>query len=113
MKSINFYPKNFTETTIFSQKQGTIRLGDKTRKYREAVWITVGKPYTSKRKVFTAFIDRILVKKVAHLSKQDLQNEDPEISSIEKIQQKLSETYKTPVSLDDIVTVINFSEVLE
>ncbi len=115
MKSINFLPENYDATIDNFRKQGTIRLGDNTQKYYEdeIVWITVGNPLSGKRRVFTALIDRVLVKKLSTLSQQDLQNENAAITNIQTMQQLLSTTYKTPVNLDDVVTVIRFSEVME
>ncbi|BBB91263.1 MAG TPA: RNA-binding protein [Methylomusa anaerophila] len=117
MKSINFSPENYycRAGDKDYRQQGTVRLGDKTKKYceDEVVWITVGKPVAGRKKVYTAIIDRILVKKISNLSRQDLQIENPNITSISQMQQFLSRTYNTPVNQDDIVTVILFTEVLE
>ncbi len=115
MKSINFFPENYHDSIHHYRKLGTVRLGDKTKKYceDEVVWITVGKPVAGKKKVHTAVIDRILIKNVASLSRQDLQIESPEIQSTEEMQQFLAKTYNTPVNSDDVVTVILFTEVSE
>ena len=42
-------------------------MGDKTDKYAEGdiVWVTVGKKFAQKKKIYTAMIDRVLVKNIS------------------------------------------------
>ncbi len=115
MKAINFLPGNYHGSPIDGRKRGTVRLGDRSQNYceNEIVWITEGSPYSKRRKIFTAYIERILVKTIAKLTHDDIQQENPQIADIKEMQDYLSETYKTPVSETDVVTVIRFTEVDE
>ena len=42
-------------------------MGDKTDKYAEGdiVWVTVGKKFAQKKRIYTAMIDRVLVKSIS------------------------------------------------
>lgn len=115
MKSINFSPEIYQATTNKNRKSGTIQLGDQARHYEkdELVWITTGNLYSGKRKLFTAFIDRIYVKKAGDLTRHDLAIENLIAETQYDAPLLLSILHKVPVNQDDLVTVIQFSEVLD
>lgn len=115
MKAINFYSENHHSQLIERCKTCTIRRGDKRNKYQagDVVWVTAGNRFAPKQKVYTAMIDRVLVKTISHLTKQDLQGENPDISGIDEILEFLESIYKKTISLNDIVTVVYFSEITE
>lgn len=114
MKALNFLPGSHPLTTASQARRCTVRLGDKTREYSESeiVWITAGRPYQRKEKIFTAMIDRVMVKPLACLSREELQTENPAILTVAAMREALAHKHGTPVADTDVVTVIYFSEVV-
>jgi hypothetical protein len=115
MRALNFYSANYHSQLVCRRKTCTIRLGDKTNKYSEGdiIWITVGKRFAPKKKIYTAVIDRVLVKPIAQLKMDDLQGENPDLTSIDDLVDFLQSIYDKTLSQSDIVTVIYFSEIIE
>ncbi|MEI6431297.1 MAG: ASCH domain-containing protein, partial [bacterium] len=97
------------------RKTATIRLGDKSDKYRNGhiVWVTLGQRFGKRTKLFTAILDEVEVKTIAELSPRDIQRENPEFRDHDDVLQLLSRVYSNPVSLEDTVTIIYFSPVDE
>ena len=64
---LNFYSPIFVDQLKRGRKTATIRLGDKSRKYKrgQVVWITVGYRHQPREKIFAAVIDDVEVKKVS------------------------------------------------
>jgi hypothetical protein len=115
MKAINFYTSNYHSHLVCRKKSCTIRLGDKTHKYAEGdiVWVTVGQRFAQKKKIYTAVIDRVLVKPINQLDLEDIQGENPDMSSNEEVLAFLQSMYEKALSPTDTVTVIYFSEIIE
>lgn len=115
VRALNFYSSNYHGHLLCRKKACTIRLGDKRDKYQEGdiVWITAGNRFEPRKKVFTAVLDRVIVKTLAELSEDDLKGESPDIRSIDDVVKYLSEIYRRPVERDEIVTVIYFSEIID
>ncbi|HWR38286.1 MAG TPA: ASCH domain-containing protein [Patescibacteria group bacterium] len=115
MRALNFYSSNYHNHLVGRRKTCTIRLGDKTQKYAEGdlLWITVGKRYTPKKRIYTAMIDRVLVKPISQLTLGDLQAENPDFTAIDNIVEFLHSIYDKTITPEDTVTVIYFSEVAE
>ena len=67
---LNFYSPVFVDQLRSGRKTATIRLGDKSRKYKrgQVVWITVGYRHQPREKIFAAVVDDVEVKKVSELS---------------------------------------------
>ncbi|MCS7310496.1 MAG: RNA-binding protein, partial [Armatimonadetes bacterium] len=80
MFALNFYPDIYENLLRNHRKTATIRLGDKTDKYRagQLVWVTVGNRFARRHKLFTAIIDRVEVKPLAELTPRDISRENPE-----------------------------------
>ena len=70
---LNFYSAVFIDQLKRGRKSATIRLGDKSKKYRrgQLVWITVGFRHEPREKVFTAVIDDVEVKRAKELSPRE------------------------------------------
>ena len=77
---LNFYSPIFVDQLRSGRKTATIRLGDKSRKYKrgQVVWITIGYRHQPREKIFAAVIDDVEVKKVAELSPRDIEHDNPE-----------------------------------
>ena len=97
------------------RKTATVRLGDKSSKYQsgELVWITVGQRFGRRRKLFTAIIDEVSVKRLEEVSPRELDRENPEMRTHEELADFLTRIYDRPVCIADTVTVIHFSPVSE
>ena len=90
-------------------------MGDKAGKYRQGqlVWVMVGHRYGPRQKLFTAIIDAVTVKPLRELTQREIERDNPEFRLIEDTLHFLSQIYSRDVSLDDQVSVIHFSEVVE
>ena len=112
---LNFYSAVFVDQLKRGRKTATIRLGDKSRKYKrgQVVWVTVGYRHQPREKIFSAVIDDVEVKKVSDLSPRDIEHDNPEFRRLEDTVEFLSKIYSRPISEDDTVTVIRFSQVVE
>jgi hypothetical protein len=112
---LNFYSPVFVDQLKRGRKTATIRLGDKSMKYRrgQLVWITVGYRHEPREKVFTAVIDDVEVKRVRELSPRDIEHDNPEFRRVEDTTHFLQQIYGRQVDTDDVVTVIRFSQVIE
>ena len=115
MYVLNFYSPVFVDQLKRGRKTATIRLGDKSMKYRrgQLVWITVGYRHEPREKVFTAVIDDVEVKRVRELSPRDVEHDNPEFRRVEDTTHFLEQIYGRDVGSDDLVTVIRFSQVIE
>jgi len=112
---LNFYSPVFADQLRRGRKSATIRLGDKTHKYRrgEAVLVTVGFQHSPREKIFEAVIDGVEVKRVRDLSPRDVEHDNPEFRRVEETQHFLEQIYGREVALDDEVTVVRFSAIHE
>jgi hypothetical protein len=112
---LNFYSPVFVDQLKRGRKTATIRLGDKSGKYRrgQLVWVTVGYSHEPREKVFTAVIDDVEVKRVRELSPRDIEHDNPEFRRVEDTVHFLGQIYGREVQHDDLVTVIHFSQVIE
>ncbi|MGL6016328.1 MAG: ASCH domain-containing protein [Selenomonadaceae bacterium] len=115
MMSLNFQAPKHEKLLVTRQKNCTVRLGDVSEHYPESsiVWITTGKKYEPKQRLYTAFIDKTQVKTMAELTSSDLGHQNPEINSREALIEDFERIYKKRITMDDTVTVIYFSEVTE
>ncbi len=97
------------------RKTATIRLGDKSGKYRknQAVLVTIGYQYSPRERIFEAVIDQVEVMKVSDLSPRDIKHDNPEFRRHEELIHFLEQIYGRPVSMDDVVTVVRFSQILD
>jgi hypothetical protein len=112
---LNFYSAVFTDQLKRGRKTATIRLGDKSNKYErgQVVWVTVGFRHSPREKIFTAVIDEVEVKRAGDLSRRDIEHDNPEFRRLEETTKFLEQLYSRPVSEDDLVTVIRFSQIVE
>ena len=115
MFALNFYSPLFTDQLRKGRKTATIRLGDKRAKYSrgQLVWVTIGHRRGPRQRLFTAIIDEVTVKRVSDLTQREIVRDNPEFRLVEDVQQFLSHIYSRPIDLDDEVTIVDFSEVIE
>ena len=115
MQVLNFYSTIFADELKRGRKTATIRLGDKSSKYRknQAVLVTIGYQYSPRERIFEAVIDQVEVKRVQDLSPRDIEHDNPEFRRVDEMVHFLEQIYGRPVSTEDIVTVVRFSQILE
>jgi hypothetical protein len=112
---LNFYSPIFVDQLRSGRKTATIRLGDKSRKYKrgQVVWITIGYRHQPREKIFAAVVDDVEVKKVSELSPRDIEHDNPEFRRREETVDFLEKLYTRPIGEEDTVTVIRFSQIVE
>src|SRR5918994_7555556 len=112
---LNFYSAIFVDQLKRGRKVATIRVGDKSRKYKRGlvVWVTVGYRHQPREKIFAAVIDDVEVKKVSELSPRDIEHDNPEFRRREETVAFLETIYTRPIGEADTVTVIRFSQIVE
>ncbi len=115
MQALNFYSQIFADQMKRGRKTATIRLGDKRHKYRknQVVMVTVGYQYSPREKVFMAVIDNVEVKRMKDLSPRDIEHDNPEFRRVDELKHFLEQIYGREVSLEDTVTVVRFSQIIE
>ena len=114
MYALNFYSPMVADQLRTGRKSATIRLGDKSGKYKKGmiVQVLVGVRFGARERVFDAVIDKVEVKTLAELSPREIEHDNPEIRRTDEMAQFLSQLYNREVTGDDIVTIIRFSQIL-
>jgi hypothetical protein len=113
MYALNFYSPMVADQLRSHRKTATIRLGDKSGKYRKGMIVQVlaGTRFSARQKVFDAVIDKVEVKTLAELSPREIEHDNPEMRRPEDMAVFLSQLYNREVLPDDTVTVIRFSQI--
>jgi len=113
MFALNFYSPIVVDQLRSRRKTATIRLGDKSGKYRkgQVVQVLVGMRFGPRERVFEAVIDKVEVKRLGELSPREIEHDNPEIRRTDEMATFLSQLYNREVTEEDIVTVIRFSEI--
>ena len=113
MYALNFYSPMVADQLRSGRKTATIRLGDKSGKYRKGMIVQVlaGARYSPREKVFEAVIDKVEVKTLGELSPREIEHDNPEIRRTEEMASFLGQLYNREVTNEDVVTVIRFSKI--
>ena len=75
--------------------------------------VTIGYQFSPREKIFEAVIDQVDVKRVRDLSPRDIEHDNPELRRHEDLIHFLEQIYGQPVTMEDIVTVVRFSQIVE
>ena len=115
MFALNFYSPLVADQLRSQRKTATIRLGDKSPKYKKGMIVTVlvGVRYGQRQRVFDAVIDKVEVKRLGErLAARDRarQPRDPPARTSSPAGSRSSTTARS--SEDDTVTVIRFSQIV-
>jgi hypothetical protein len=115
MFALNFYSPIVADQLRSRRKTATIRLGDKSQKYKKGmvVQVLVGTRFGPREKIFDAVVDKVDVKTLAELSPREIEHDNPEIRHTEEMATFLGQLYNREVGPDEIVTVIRFSQILD
>jgi hypothetical protein len=113
MYALNFYSPIVADQLRSHRKTATIRLGDKSAKYRKGmvVQVLVGVRYGPRERIFDAVIDKVDVKTLVELSPREIEHDNPEMRRPEDMATFLSQLYNREVTQNDTVTVIRFSQI--
>ena len=114
MYALNFYSPMVADQLRTGRKSATIRLGDKSGKYKKGMIVQVlcGSRYSPRERIFDAVIDKVEVKTLGELSPREIEHDNPEIRRTEDMAAWLSQLYNREVTPDDTVTVIRFSQIV-
>ena len=115
MQVLNFYSAVFADQLKTGRKTATIRLGDKSHKYgkNQVVLVTLGYQHSPREKIFEAVIDQVEVKRLKDLSPRDIEHDNPEFRRTEEMIHFLEQIYGRTVAIDDVVTVVRFSQIVD
>ncbi|HWG09651.1 MAG TPA: ASCH domain-containing protein [Solirubrobacteraceae bacterium] len=115
MQVLNFYSTIFADELKRGRKTATIRLGDKSGKYRknQLVLVTIGYQHSPRERIFEAVIDQVEVMKLVDLSPRDIKHDNPEFRRHDELINFLEQIYGRDVSTQDTVTVVRFSQILD
>jgi hypothetical protein len=113
--ALNFYNPAVADQLRTHRKTATIRLGDKSGKYRKGMIVTVlcGARFGQRERIFDAVIDKVDVKRLGDLSPREIEHDNPELRRTDELARFLSQLYNREVGEDDIVTVIRFSKIVD
>jgi hypothetical protein len=113
MYALNFYSPIVADQLRSHRKTATIRLGDKSLKYKKGmvVQVLVGARFSPREKVFDAVIDKVEVKALGELSPREIEHDNPEIRHADEMAHFLSQLYNREITQEDTVTVIRFSAI--
>ena len=114
MYALNFYSPMVADQLRTGRKSATIRLGDKSSKYKKGMVVKVlcGNRFSAREYVFDAVIDKVEVKTLGELSPREIEHDNPEIRRTDEMATFLGQLYNRTVERDDVVTVIRFSQIL-
>ncbi|HEY2074126.1 MAG TPA: ASCH domain-containing protein [Gaiellaceae bacterium] len=114
MYALNFYSPMVADQLRTGRKSATIRLGDKSGKYKKGMVVKVlcGNRFSAREFVFDAVIDKVEVKTLGELSPREIEHDNPEIRRTDEMATFLGQLYNRDVQAGDIVTVIRFSQIL-
>src|ERR1700759_1893485 len=87
MESINFYSPVVADQLRHRRKTATIRLGDKSGKYRKGLVVCVlaGQRFGGREKIFDAVVDKVEVKPLREVSPREIQHDNPEMHHIDEL----------------------------
>ena len=114
MYALNFYSPIVADQLRSGRKTATIRLGDKSVKYKKGMVVQVltGNRYSPRQKIFDAVIDKVEVKRLSDLSPREIEHDNPEIRHTDEMAHFLGQLYNREIGVDELVTVIRFSQIL-
>src|SRR5213594_4288749 len=113
MYALNFYTPMVADQLRSGRKTATIRLGDKSGKYKKGMIVKVlaGARFSARESVFEAVIDKVEVKTLRELSPREIEHDNPEIRRTEEMATFLGQLYNREVGTEELVTVIRFSAI--
>ena len=95
VRVLNFYSSVFADQLRRGRKTATIRLGDKSHKYRknDCVLVTIGYQHSPREKIFDAVIDQVEVKRVRTSRRATSSTTTPSSAAIDEMVHFLEQIY--------------------
>ena len=114
MFALNFYSPLVADQLRTHRKTATIRLGDKSGKYKKGMIVRVlcGVRFSPREHVFDAVIDKVEVKTLGELSPREIEHDNPSIRRTDEMANFLGQLYNREIDMDAVVTVIRFSQIM-
>src|SRR5665213_3848689 len=114
MYALNVYSPMVADQLRSGRKSATIRLGDKSNKYKKGMVVQVlcGVRFGARERVFEAVIDKVEVKSLSELSPREIEHDNPEIRRTDEMARFLGQLYNRELSEEDIVTTIHFPKLM-
>ena len=116
VRVLNFYSSVFADQLRRGRKTATIRLGDKSHKYRknDCVLVTIGYQHSPREKIFIGG-DRSGggQARVTTSPRGTSSTTTRSSAAIDEMIHFLEQIYGREVSMDDTVTVVRFSQIIE
>jgi hypothetical protein len=102
MEALNFYSPVVADQLRHRRKTATIRLGDKSGKYRKGLVVCVlaGQRFGVREKIFDAVVDKVEVKPLREVSPREIQHDNPEMRHIDEFVHFLGQLYNREVTED-------------
>ena len=93
-------PRSSPTSCARGRKTATIRLGDKSAKYRKGMIVTVlgGARYGQRERIFDAVIDKVEVKTLGELSPREIEHDNPQIRRVDEMAWFLGQLYNREVA---------------
>jgi hypothetical protein len=112
--ALNFYSPIVADQLRSGRKTATIRLGDKSGKYKKGMIVQVlcGSRYSPRDRIFDAVIDKVDVKQLGELSPNEVEHDNPGIRRVDELARWMGQLYNREVLETDTVTVIRFSQII-
>src|SRR5260370_42058702 len=106
MYAPNFYSPMAAGQLRTGRRSATIRLGDKSGKYKKGMIVQVlcGNRYSPRERIFDAVIDKVEVKTLGELSPREIEHDNPELRRVDELARFLGQIYNRDVVGDDGVT---------
>src|SRR3984957_20485197 len=102
MYALNFYSPLVADQLRTGRKSATIRLGDKSDKYKKGMIVQVlcGNRYSTCERIFDAGIDKVEVKAPDELPPREIDHDNPELRRVDELAHFLSPLYNRDVGSD-------------
>jgi len=109
MEMLSFH-HSYEKEIINKTKNTTIRLGDKSLKYKGAqkIMVTVIKHDFRQDKIGEAIIEDCYTRQIKDLTEEDLSGESNDVNTKEKLKLALNKLHGLPIGNNTEVTVIKF-----
>src|SRR5207245_6426180 len=103
--ALNVYTPMVADQRRTGRKSATIRLGDKSGKYKKGMVVQVlcGNRFSPRERIFDAVIDKVEVKTLGELSPREIEHDNPQIRRTDEMAHFLSQLYNRDVGAADVV----------
>src|SRR6476660_7796830 len=114
MNALNFYSPLVADQLRSGRKSATIRLGDKSGKYKKGMVVRVlcGTRFSPREHVFDAVIDKVEVKTLGELSPREIAHDNPAIRRGDEMANFLGQLYHRDIEAHGLDRVLRCSQII-